>query len=52
MFIYGSFPNIESEISTRYKLLPADSNTTSEQRKYSYIIMLFIYYPLCFGLRL
>lgn len=50
MFIYGSFPNIESAISTRYKLLLADSNTTSEQRKYSYIIMLFIYYLLCFGL--
>ena len=50
MFIYGSFPNIESEISNRYKLIPVDANTTTEQRKYSYLIMLFVYYPLCFGL--
>ena len=50
MFIYGPFPNLEMEISSRYQLIPADTNTTTEQRKYSYLIMLFIYYPVCFGL--
>jgi len=50
MFIYGPFPNIENEISSRFKLIPADSNTTVEQRKYSYLIMFSIYYPLCFCL--
>ena len=50
MFIYGPFPNIEMEVSSRYQLISADTNTTTEQRKYSYLIMLFIYYPVCFGL--
>lgn len=50
MFIYGPFPNIEMEVSSRYQLIPADTNTAAEQKKYSYIIMLFIYYPICFGL--
>jgi len=50
MFIYESFPNIESQISSKYKLILADANTTAQQKKYSYLIMLFVYYPLCFGL--
>lgn len=50
MFTYGPFPNIEIEVSSRYQLIPVDSNTTTEQKKYSYFIMLFIYYTICFGL--
>lgn len=50
MFIYGPFPNIEMEISSRYQLIVADTNTITDQRKYSYLIMLFIYLFACFGL--
>lgn len=52
MIIKTSFPAVDTLETEDYKLTPIDDNSIYKQRKYCYIMMLLLYYTLCFGLGL
>lgn len=50
MVIIGDYPNFKQDICKNYKLTSIDRNSPRKQKKYSYRIMLLLYFPLCFVL--
>lgn len=48
--VFGNFPDFSDDFAEGYDFIPISTKHYENKSKYSFMIMLLIFYPLCFGL--